>query len=649
MDLDELVRDVDRDEVLRLYNEAAEELLQVARSDGHFAGCDPEESTWPRGEDIDALAQRAKMIEVIHEGIPARRDQRLIEAYDQYERVGPAYHQANHLYLELRQLFVERDQGDEREFHELYQAIYLDALGRDNPFDLDEGEAALVQLRVARVPLSHAHSVAEKLQTGSTQVQKKSNPHAEDDPRLKEEYHCEIDGARRAGTLHDLLGHIAESIVDYLAAGEHLAIRFNTFSNFIWLGISVWKAITDAEVLLARIKGQVRVKWHQQLLKLVLLGKGMLLKFLQAHSEDPAQIKPREFWYGQEYSYLTRDMIDLTRELVRQTNRLAGRARGAKPKLVTLPPLLDGKARGRFLEYSHVGRRRTLGPLRRRIRLLRWARLYYRTGCNKMKILAAGLADKQRLSAASAESGAWGRKSLDMFEIDVTVSADPLFAATAQGLDLASKEAKVLFLPTHRSLFDHPVMSSLLHDPRFLDLLGWSQPPAPVTLARARLTEPATLRIGGRSISLIGFSTEEVDEMLEKVDGHVILSRSADTGNPTRRFAKLLEERPGVVYGEGTTAAFEHQCLPMQHALFAHLPPDVIIVPLVFRGIHSLWPKCPRGNLDIGSGQVEVVVCPPMLGETTLLPRKRALRTQLEPATLFQAVHIARLFDPEPR
>ena len=86
----------------------------------------------------------------------------------------------------------------------------------------------------------------------------------------------------------------------------------------------------------------------------------------------------------------------------------------------------------------------------------------------------------------------------------------------------------------------------------------------------------------------------------------------------------------------------------MQHALFAYLPPDVIIVPLAFRGLHSLWPKCPRGNLDIGSGRVEVVVCPPMLGETTLLPHKRALRTQLEPATLFQAVHIARLFNPEP-
>ena len=37
---------------------------------------------------------------------------------------------------------------------------------------------------------------------------------------------------------------------------------------------------------------------------------------------------------------------------------------------------------------------------------------------------------------------------------------------------------------------------------------------------------------------------------------------------------------------------------------------------------------------------------PPVPGETTLLPRRRALRTQLEPATLFQAIHIATLLDP---
>ena len=643
MNLDELLRDVDPDEVSRLYGEAAGDLLEVALSDGHFADHDPTDITWPAGDDIASLTRRAELISAIHDGIPSRRDGRLCEAYERYEALGPAYHRANRLYCALRTHFVSRGHGNGRNFYELYQSVYLHALGRDNPIALDEGEAALVGLRVARVPLSHAHSVAEKLQTGSKEEE---NPD-EGDPRLTEDYAVEIDGIRCGGNLRGLLNQIAESVVDYMAAGEHLAIRFNTFSNFIWLGISVWKTITDAELSLKRIEGRVRDKWHQQLQKLVLLGKAMLLKFLQAHSEDPAQIKPKEFWYGQEYSYLTRDMIDLTRELVRQTNRLAGRASGAESEQVVLPALLDGKAQGRFLEYSHVGRRRTFGKLQRWIRILRWIRIYRRTGREKIATLKAGLADKQRYSAASAINAAWGRKSLDVFGVEVAVSADPLFAATAEAVDLASKEAKVLFLPTHRSLFDHIVMSSLLHDERFLDLLGWQQPPAPSTISRAKLFDFLTLRICGMSFSLIGFSPEEVEEMQVKIDGGVILSRSADTGNPTRQFAKVLEERPGIVYGEGTTAAFESQCLPMQHLFFAYLPPDVVIVPLVFRGVHSMWPKCPRGNLDIGSGQVEVVVCPPMLAETTLLPRKRALRTQLEPATLFQAVHIARLFNPE--
>ena len=374
------------------------------------------------GSDLDALTRRAELIGSIHEGIPSLRDKRLQEAYDRYEHVGPAYHQANRLYLATRQLFVERGRGDALDFHALYQSVYLHALGRDNPYTLDEGEAALVKLRVARVPLSHAHAVAEKIQSGA--AQKEAAPDSTDDPRLAEHYACEIDGVRHAGTLRDLLSETAERVVDYLAAGEHLAIRFNTYSNFIYLGISVWKAITDADVLLARIEGRVRAQWHQKLCKLVLLGKGMLLKFLQAHSEDPAQIKPKEFWYGQEYSYLTRDMIDLTRRLVGYVNRLAGRARG-EVDLVVLPPLLDGKAKGRFLEYQHVGRRQSLGPWSRRARLFRWAFLYYRTGKKKMSLLAAQLPEAERLKAASAQSSEWGRKSLDIFGIELSHKRRP--------------------------------------------------------------------------------------------------------------------------------------------------------------------------------------------------------------------------------
>ena len=57
-------------------NEAAEQLLQVARSDGHFSGEDVVK--WPGGSKltVEALMQRAQLIATIHEGIPTRRERR---------------------------------------------------------------------------------------------------------------------------------------------------------------------------------------------------------------------------------------------------------------------------------------------------------------------------------------------------------------------------------------------------------------------------------------------------------------------------------------------------------------------------------------------------------------------------------------------
>ena len=116
--------------------------------------------------------------------------------------------------------------------------------------------------------------------------------------------------------------YVAEAVVDFMAAGEHLAIRYNTFNNFIYFGISVWKAITDLELLAARMAGRAPKKALARLDQYIRLGQGLLLKFLQAHLEDPAQIRPKEYWYGQEYSYLTRDMIDLSRTLIEKANGL---------------------------------------------------------------------------------------------------------------------------------------------------------------------------------------------------------------------------------------------------------------------------------------------------------------------------------------
>ncbi len=629
MKIDHLQSEQERTSLLAQYDEAAQQLLQVARSDGHFNGEAAIE--WPGGSDpsVDDLELRARLIATIHDGIPTRRDQRLTDAHARYTQTRPAYHKANRLFLKVQADFCNQGEGDERDFVQLYHEVYLQALGRDDPIELDEGEKALVNLRVARVPLSHAHSVAEKI--GASE---------EEDPRWQRRYAIELDGVTHEGPLRTLLESIAEAVVDFLAAGELLAIRYNTFSNFIWLGISCWKAITDVELLLAR-SDRTAAQAHDALTQTVFTGKAMLLQFLHAHLEDPAQIKPREYWYGQEYSYLTRDLIDLSRAIVRDANRL-------QPAAIELPSLLGDGVQGRFLEYGDVGQERPLSTWSRRARLLRWALLFRRTGQRKMRLLKSGLEEKERLRHAWEQNYEWARESLRIFDINVDIHIDPLFEPVARDLALGSGQRKILFLPTHQSVFDHPVMNYVLNDPDFMRALGWDEPTPCTILARSQLTAMGSLTVFGRTFTPIGFTPEEVDRMMEEADGHVVMSRSADTGSPTQRFAKLLDKRPGVVYPAGTTSSYALQCLPMQHGLFAHLPPDLVLIPLAFRGIHSLWPKCPKGNLNIHPGRVQVIVGPPILGPTTLLPRKRALRTQLEPATLFQAVHIADLYNPDP-
>ncbi len=647
MNIDELLQGLDVDELLIKYDEAARQLLGVARQDGHFEGWEGKALEWPASNrsgspaDMADLRKRAELIGHIYQGIPARRDSRLQEAYGGYARSVTPYHEANLNYLQVRAQFLEQGAGSEENFLHLYQRVYLDALGREEPYALDSGEAALVQLRVARVPLSHAQSVAGKLPKDPD----------DDDPCWDQVYSYTCDGRSCAGTLRQILSQQAERVVDFLAVGEHLAIRYNTFSNFIWFGISIWKVVAEIELLLAQLWGRVRRNWHDTLLQYLRLDQAMLLKFFQAHLEDPAQIRPKDYWYGQEYSYLTRDMIDLTLSLIDRANALRRRARGIDREKVgkaEVPALLHSRFKGRFVEYPHVGFTQRFSTWQRRLRLLRWVRLFRKTGQRKIQLHRAGFDKKKRLQAAWLNNTEWGLQTLEIFGIQVKTVIDPLFASIAAELKMHGGDRKIIFLPTHQSLLDHPVMYHVMQSREMMEAMGWEKPVPCVFFSRSRLMDPTSFKIGSKQFSLIGVPPEMADRLLEEVDGYVIADRSTDAGNPIQRFARLLEERPGVIYGAGTTSAFELQCLPMQHALFAYLPQDVVIIPIVFRGIHSLWPKCPRGNKNINPGLVEVVVCPPMLAETTLLPRKRALRTQLEPATLFQAVHISNLLNPEP-
>ena len=658
-----LIRNVDV--LLTVYDQSAQGVLDLANSEGYFEGVDPDLLKWPpsRTPDgpigLEGLGYRAKLIGAIYEGVPQLRDQRMGEAYDQIRRVAPDYYQAVQLYARVREQFLQTGQGATAQFLERYQSIYVEELRASNVFTPDEGEAALAGARLSRVPLSHAQPVAEKLK----------DIVAEDDPLWQATYECTLDGKETRSTLRDIFHNTAQKTLEYLAAGELLAVRYNTYTNFAWFGCAAWKIISDAELLAEFCRRHVPSKYIQRKIdgiqEDILLGQAMMVEFFQAHRENPAQLKPTGYWYGHHYTSLTRDMIDLANGLMEKCNLVIYRINqhmknsGDEARIpdelafmlepMEVPPLLDRSASGHFLEYPHVGRNARYSPVQRATRLVRWIGASWRYVRTKLDIEEEGLGEEEKLEAAWQNSLAWSEKTLKIFGITVKVHVDPMVAELARVLKLHEGRYKVLFFPTHQSVFDHPVMYKVLQSPVLLDALGWEDSRPCTILSRSGLTEYVTLRLGSWSTTLFGVNAAEFDRLLEEVDGYVVLPRAGDTNNATQRFAGLLEKRPGIIYAAGTTAAFDIQSIPLQHGLFSKIPPDVVIIPMAFRGIHSIWPKCPRRNIRINPGLVEVVVAPPMMGETTLFPRRRSLRPQIEPAALFQAVQLVHLLNPNHR
>ena len=644
----------DPEQMLALYDQGAQEVLDVARFEGYFDGWDPAQLRWPPSRSpsgpigLPGLRERVRLITAISEGVPGLRDSRLAEAYEQFRRATPAYQRANRLYYQVRRQFLARDAGDARAFLQLYQSLYLDALANGDPFVSDAGEAALQRARIARPPLSHAQAVAEALSTVGVG----------DDPRWAEVYAYALDGGTAEAPLRDLLQEVARGTLDYIAAGEFLSARYNTYTNFAWFGSSVWKVITNADLLLYHLErsdGRIDRPSLDALRRDLHGAQAMMVEFFQAHRENPDHLKPIGYWYGHQYTYLTRDMTDLAKRLIASANRLVRRAGGGagedagEVRELALPPLLAGRVRGRFLEYPHVGKRGDFTPWRRAFRIGRWVASSWRMGRRKLKLAGSSLDAAQRKGRAWEDFLAWGTATLRAFDIQVKVSVDPQFFPIAEALELRDGKKKILFLPTHQSLLDHPVMYQVFQSPELLAAMGWERPVPCVILARTRLANAGpAVKVGSWSMTMFGVSAEEFDRLLEEVDGFVTLERSRDAGPTTQRLVQALDQYPGLTYPVGTTVAFDIQSPPLQHALFAVLPQDVVIIPLALRGLHALWPKCPKGNLRINSGLVEVLVSPPMPGETTLLPRRRSLRTQVESAALFQAVHITTLLNPEP-
>ncbi len=635
----------DPERLCALYDLSAPELIEAVTPEGYFEGWDAGDLAWPAGSadhiGLEGLEKRAHLVDAIYGGVPELRDERLKEAYEQFSGLSLAYHQGNRIYLQLKEQFTSSGVGTAQDFLKLYQTLYVEALARGDDFSPDAAEEALARAKISRTPLSHAQAVAEAL---STVV-------LDDDPRWGGSYSCRLDGMTLEGTLRDLLRDVAQRTLDYIAAGERLATRFNIYNNLGWFGSSVWKVVTDADLLLSRLAQQsVEDREREAVREDVRLGQSMLVEFFRAHREDPTKLRPENYWYWQPYSYLTRDMIDLSVRLVDRINALVRTADGSDSlEEMLLPPLLAGTAVGRFLDYPHVGKTAELTSFQRKRRFVRWARACWRVGRKRLKISKADLEPEQRYEMAWQAWLAWSRATMNCFDIRLKVTVDPLFAPIARDLDLASRPQKILFLPAHQGMLEHFVVFSVFNAPEFLEAMGWDRSVPFVQFARTGLARSTAVKIGPREISIFGMSPERFDQLFVDVDGYVTRGALDFTSHTIPRFLEAMAKRPGLIYPMGTTASFDVQLFPLQHALFAKLPQDIAIIPMVFRGSHSLWPRCPKGNLNINPGVIEAVILPPMLGETTLLPKRRSLRIQLEAANLFQAVHIATLLNPEKR
>ena len=110
----------DPEQLLAIYDQAAQEVIDVARSEGYFDHWDPEELKWPpsRSESgligLSGLEKRAQLITTIYDGVPRLRDSRLAEAYEQFTRATPSYHRAIRIYFQVKKQFLARHAGPPR-------------------------------------------------------------------------------------------------------------------------------------------------------------------------------------------------------------------------------------------------------------------------------------------------------------------------------------------------------------------------------------------------------------------------------------------------------------------------------------------------------------------------------------------------------
>ena len=110
----------DLEQMLAIYDQSVQLMLEAVRHDGYFDEFDPDALVWPKSESgtmaMEALQFRAQLVDAIFRDLPEVRNERLDEAYRPFSELLPLYHTGSRIYLQLRRQFVERGRGDAKDF-----------------------------------------------------------------------------------------------------------------------------------------------------------------------------------------------------------------------------------------------------------------------------------------------------------------------------------------------------------------------------------------------------------------------------------------------------------------------------------------------------------------------------------------------------
>ena len=596
-----------------LYNKVSEKLVSIARQEGLLSECFASKWACQQGEEnsTPALKARLKLVHEMHEQLLKRKDEVLFASYGPFEEKSEGHFEVQSHYMRVKRQFMEQE-GDEDRFLKLYHKQYIRALSHLMCLKPKRGEALLVEEKLSHIPFEVSKASASKLA---------KVPLSREDEKL---LNTPFPDGKEFSSLGEQLRTIAVETLDLLNVGAIFATRFHYFNNFALLGTAAWEAVLSAELCL----GEQRAEQSFPASDIRHL-QDLLAMFIQAHLYNPYDKKR---WYGQAYSYLVRDIIDLSLKLFKALDK--------EP-----PSFLAFEKQGRFQEYAHVGGRGKYSKLGKGLKLTRGFFNDRRFGKKRLALSRQPDTPTRRLKAWKS-SLRWGKKICVLAGIKTTCTFHPRLKEALRVLKAHREGKGMLFLPTHQSLVDHPLVYTAFSSKALRDALGWKDAIACTMVARENLGNTFKFEFGSFQSNSFGIPGDKFDHLLETIDKHIIID-SHSQKSITEAIKQSLDRGPVVIYPMGTATTFATHLFPLQHALFAHIPYNTLLIPMALRGAHSIWPKCPKGNLNIRPGEVEVFFGQPFHAENILFPKQSKLRLQLDIASFFQGVQIKDSLNPQ--